>query len=52
MDDIRIRHERELLQLQEAHHAELNLFGLEWDKRIREFNEEIEKSMQELSERH
>lgn len=38
MEDIRIRHEDELRQLEEAHMAEMNLFNLEWQKQINDFN--------------
>ena len=34
MEDYRLRHEKELQELHEAHLAEMNLFQIEWQKRI------------------
>jgi hypothetical protein len=52
MEETRFRHEKELKELEEAHLAEMNLFQLEWNKQIADFNQEIEKALQELAERH
>lgn len=52
MEEIRIRHEDELRQLEEAHLAEMNLFTLEWQKQINDFNNEIDRMLGELSQKH
>lgn len=38
MHEMRNRHQSELMQLEEAHLAEMNLFRLNWEKSIREYN--------------
>ena len=52
MEEYKGKHEKELKELEEAHLAELNLFTLEWQKRIEEFNKEIERMLEELKHRH
>ena len=42
MEEFKLKHEKELRELEEAHLAEMNLFTIEWQKRIDEFNKEIE----------
>ena len=41
MDEYRMKHEKELKELEEAHLAEMNLFNLDWQRKIEEFNKEI-----------